>query len=88
MMAKLALVPLPPWVPGPHLFLQLLCHFLQDALPDKGTREGPPDTHHLFHLLLIGLGVLIPFIRGHQQALLMALHVTKNDTAALLLGMA
>lgn len=44
MMAKLALAPLPPRVPGPHLFLQLLCHFLQDALPDQGVPGRGPLT--------------------------------------------
>lgn len=42
----------------------------------------------MFHLLQVGLGVLVPFICGHQQALLVALHVAKDDRAARPAGMA
>lgn len=52
--------------------------------PGGTSWEGLPDTHHLRHLLQVGLGVLVPLLRGHQQALLVALHVAKDDGAALL----
>lgn len=51
------------------------------------TMENRFDTHHLCYLLWIGPGVLIAILSGHQQPLLMALHIAKDDSAALLASM-